>query len=1085
MIKDITFEDFKKKEVKEPVADYMVSVWEKDLIVYREGYQNLLPKLKQCIYAELLFDSEKESAILWSDETRMVVLNNLNEETWDWKEFVKDFSNIKYLVVQNCTNISNLIFNLKHLIFLELYGCELEEFSFDNITKLSKLESLSLNRSNIVELPEIIYELDSLKVLSVMYTGIKELSESLGKLNKLKYLGLNGTMINHIPKVIGKLKNLTEFYQGKTDVKILPIEMKGLTKLERLALWETQLEVLPDWICSYANLKGLYLGRDKKLQRLPENIGNLSKLEDLFLDGTNLRELPESFGKLTNLEHLLLGDTKIQSFPRLEMMTHLYRCDLSNMVLERIPKEFINLKMEIRMIGTQRDQGLNIANTRLLCQPISLFSHEKEFIDAYYEEEKIHLNETKVVFLGDGEAGKSHIIERIIIDNQLLEQFREGSTPGIAISQKSCVIGKENVRLQIWDFGGQEIMHSMHRFFLTERTLYVIVVNARDNTQDERAKYWLNNIKNFANGCPVIIVLNKMDQNPMASINERLLRTDYPQIKEIIKMSALRDTCKDFGKLMESIVTAVKMFDSYAMDFPISWNKIKTRLEEMDDNYIVDSEYRQICKQNFVEDEQIQNWLLDWFHDLGISFNYYRKDQLLGGYMVLKPTWITNAIYIILFNGSKYSRNGLIKISDIIDLLKNPPRSVENICYNIIEVPYILGVMRRFEISYSVDDNNEFIPMMCDKNQHEEAEVFMNGDCMEYYMEYEYLPNNVLHKLMIKMQDDLDKDKIWLTGMILNSRENNITALVRMHDRRIEIFVKSSNNNVYFPKEYLTEIRENLLKINTELNLVAKDMIVYKENDMSEDISYNMLLIYLSSEQTEYFSPIFRKKIPIKKILGMVESEMDANLIIQYCRENKNVTYPLINRMLIDEHTKTNYNELEEDILECGLMIQGDSLMILKGKENDRNTYFRNLLIAKKKYIISDQTLNGISSNKKAAGELDLLIKNTKQIPIAVIEALTLSSVKKKYISEHIDKLFSYDTWGLPNNYILVYVEKCNFTAFRKNYKNYISHYEYPVEYLDIEERDTYAEMAIFDVIVLRNEQKSKITHILINLQEA
>lgn len=100
-----------------------------------------------------------------------------------------------------------------------------------------------------------------------------------------------------------------------------------------------------------------------------------------------------------------------------------------------------------------------------MCQPISLFSHDKEFIDAYYEEEKIHLNETKVVFLGDGEAGKSHIIERIMADNQLLKQFKEESTPGIAISQKLCVIDKENVRLQIWDFGGQEIMHSMHRFF--------------------------------------------------------------------------------------------------------------------------------------------------------------------------------------------------------------------------------------------------------------------------------------------------------------------------------------------------------------------------------------------------------------------------------------------------------------------------------------------------------------------------------------------------------------------------------------------------------------------------------------------
>lgn len=334
--------------------------------------------------------------------------------------------------------------------------------------------------------------------------------------------------------------------------------------------------------------------------------------------------------------------------------------------------------------------------------------------------------------------------------------------------------------------------------------------------------------------------------------------------------------------------------------------------------------------------------------------------------MVLKPTWITNAIYIILFNGNEYARNGLIKIGDIIALLKNPSKSVEQIRYDINEVPYILGVMRRFEISYSVDKDNEFIPMMCDKNQHEEADLFTNTDCMEYYMEYSYLPNNVLHKLMIKMQTDLDKDKIWLTGMILHSRENNIAALVRMHDKRIEIYIKSSNNNAYAPKEYLSEIRENLININKELNLAAEDTIVYKENDKSEDISYNTLLIHLSSEQVDYFSPTFRKKIPIRKILGMVENEGDADFIIGYCRENKDATYPVVYHTLINERAKMDYDELENDILRCSLELQGNSLFILKGKENDRNTFVRNMLSVNEKYIICDQTLNGLSSNKKA-----------------------------------------------------------------------------------------------------------------------
>lgn len=1132
-MQDKNFEYKENETVVKPVVESVEYQWGEEYLVFEGNYQQLLQHVKNCESVELSFDNnhrKKENDILYNDGFKKVVFNNLDESTWDWNKFVSDFIHIKCLCVRDCSEVSELIFDLKSLVRLELNTCNLEKFCFDdiiNITKLGSLdlsfsmikvipeiigelvflkklfllstdikelpssikklknlEYLNMDRTKINQVPEVIGKLTSLKKLSFMSTNVRGLPNSIKKLQNLEYLGLNGTKILQIPTVIGTLKNLTDLYLGQTDIKVFPIEMQNLSKLEHLALWETQLELLPEWICSYKNLKGLYLGRDTGIRKLPERIGDLTNLEELYLDGTGINELPKSFGKLVNLKKLNLNRTKVHRFPSLEAMNHLSICDLSYMVLERIPKEFINSKIYFK--SNTYEKGLRLEHTKLLCQPISLFSHDKEFINAYYDEEKIHLNETKIVFLGDGEAGKSHIIKRIMKDNQILSHFKEESTPGIAISQKLCIVDQENIRLQIWDFGGQEIMHSMHRFFLTDRTLYVIVINARDNTQDERAEYWLNNVKNFANGCPVIMVLNKMDQNPTASINERLLRDDYPQIIQILKMSALRDSSEVFGQLMDQIVASVKSFDSYAMDFPLSWNKIKTTLEEMRENYIIDSKYREICKQNAVDDEQIQNWLLDWFHDLGISFNYYKQDQLLGGYMVLKPAWITNAIYIILFNGNQYAENGLIRVSGIVDLLKDPPKSVENIKYKIEEVPYILGVMRRFEISYAVDEKNEFIPMMCDKNQHKDAEMFVGNDSMEYYMEYEYLPNNVLHKLMIKMQHDFDKDKIWLTGMILHSRGNNISALVRMHDKRIEIFIRSSDCTVHPPKEYLSEIRENLININKELNLEAKDTIVYKEGIKSENIHYDMLLIYLSAGQYEYFSPVFRKLIPIRKILGMVENEIDIDLIMQYCKENEDekLSYQLINHMLIKQHTEIHYDQLEKDILKCCLKLQGFSLLILQGKENDRNTYLRDLLSSNDRYRVSDQTLNGTSSNQKAAGELDLLISKINGIPFSIIEAMTLSSVSKKYISEHIDKLFLYDTWGLENNYILVYVENSNFVAFKNRYQKFISQYEYPVMYLGIEERNSYAEMAIFDVTLLRNEQERKITHILVHLQE-
>ena len=63
--------------------------------------------------------------------------------------------------------------------------------------------------------------------------------------------------------------------------------------------------------------------------------------------------------------------------------------------------------------------------------------------------------------MGDGESGKSHIIRRIKQEGMIVDAIEYRATPGIDIVPKQCVIGKENINLQLWDFGGQDILHSM------------------------------------------------------------------------------------------------------------------------------------------------------------------------------------------------------------------------------------------------------------------------------------------------------------------------------------------------------------------------------------------------------------------------------------------------------------------------------------------------------------------------------------------------------------------------------------------------------------------------------------------------
>lgn len=1022
--------------------------------------------------------------LMYTEDKKMATFYVEADSSESWEKWLENCKNLRYLFIDEQLEIGNGIFNIGNLKYLDICGCKIIS-KMENIYEMHSLEALCLDRTDIEYVSDHISKLSGLQVLSLMHTGITTLPERLSGLKKLRYLGLNGTRITMVPEVILELENLESLYLGKTLVAELPEGIKKLTKLKHLAIWETNLKELPKWIGDLTDLVGLYMGGTEGITDLPEEIGKLTNLEKLFINDTGISELPNSFSNLTKLKELLFMHTDIRRFPNLKVLSDLRKCNLSGMSIERIPREFINSTINIYFDEEYRQEGLILKDTKLLCQPISLFAHDKEFIYAYYEEEKIHLNESKIVFLGDGESGKSHIIRRIKEEGQIVESTEYQATPGIDIVPKTCSIGEEHVNLQIWDFGGQDILHSMHRFFLTDRTLYIIVINARDNTQNERARYWLNNVKSFANGCPVIVVLNKMDQNPSAGLNETLLRSDYPQMKEIIKMSALEDDKNKFDILTEKIFGVIKTFDSYAMDFPMSWNKIKTTLTKMDDNYIVDQTYRRICEDNGVEDTQIQDWLLEWFHDLGVSFNYRKKDVLLSGYMVLKPQWITNAIYIILFNAKEYAKNGVVSKNDIVKLLKNPPRAVENITYNITEVPYILGVLRRFDISFEIDSSYEFMPMLCEENEHEDAKGFSEGECLEYFMEYEYLPNNVLHKLMIRMREDLQKDKIWLTGMILQDRENCISALVRTHERRIEIFIKSNNHDVVTPKEYLTKIREYLFRINQELGLTAKDVIVYKGENAREEIAYDDLLIYLHEGQEMYFSPKLRKTISVKSILGTVETNVDY---LQWLINNIEILSEEEIRVIMLQLSKVSYADFEEKLVNCCSSLQGNHLEKSQGDENDRNTYLRDLLQQGEKYIVYDQTLNGTSPGGKSAGELDLKIciyKNGREIPMTVVEALNLNSIQGDYIKKHIDKIYNYDTWGAKNNYLVIYAEAADFKKFCLNYQNYLEKFQFPLEVEKaVEERklEFCSEIRLFDTTLKRNGRETIITHIIVNM---
>ena len=217
--------------------------------------------------------------------------------------------------------------------------------------------------------------------------------------------------------------------------------------------------------------------------------------------------LPESLGQLQGLTQLDLRSNQLTELPAWSgQLQELRRLDLSDNPIENIPPE---------MLGT----GL-------------LFSDDIEKIWAYFRqleaEGEDHLYEAKLLIVGEGGAGKTTLAKKIKDPNYELREDEE-STEGIEVIQWEFKMENgQPFRVNIWDFGGQEIYHATHQFFLTKRSLYALVADSRK--EDTDFYYWLKVVELLSDNSPLLIVKNEK-QDRQREINERQLRGQFTTYK--------------------------------------------------------------------------------------------------------------------------------------------------------------------------------------------------------------------------------------------------------------------------------------------------------------------------------------------------------------------------------------------------------------------------------------------------------------------------------------------------------------------------------------------------------------------------
>ena len=166
--------------------------------------------------------------------------------------------------------------------------------------------------------------------------------------------------------------------------------------------------------------------------------------------------------------------------------------------------------------------------------------------------------------------------------------------------------------------------------------------------------------------------------------------------------------------------------------------------------------------------------------------------------------------------------------------------------------------------------------MLCDENEPQKMDSFDSEDTLHVSFVYTYLPENVLHRLMVRHGHELNTNIVWRTGAEFRSKRCGWTALVSIKDECLDVFVKAEQQESHPAVAYLDLMRESIYEINEDFGLVADEYIEYRRGGQKDRFQYPVLIGSLEAEIDKVYSCIFKRALNIREILGTVTLPKDT-----------------------------------------------------------------------------------------------------------------------------------------------------------------------------------------------------------------
>ena len=441
------------------------------------------------------------------------------------------------------------------------------------------------------------------------------------------------------------------------------------------------------------------------------------------------------------------------------------------------------------------------------------------------------MREVKLILVGRGEVGKSSMADALV--GRKFSRNRK-RTDGIVITPWDVKLKDGAAQVRMWDFGGQEIMHGTHQFFLTHRSLYVVMVDGRHDRAKQDAEYWLKLVRAFGGDSRVLVVMNRQTAHPF-DMDRQYLADKYGVALEHF----FRTDCEKAGRvapLRKVILAEVGRMLEAEERFPRKCWEVKTWLEDMQkrgEDYLSDEAYADVCKTHGVEDEEEQRKLLRRLADLGTVVSF--PDEVkLSELTVLNPGWATDGIYRVVTNEElQEKRHGQLQPAALRKILPRDrwpkPRHVQ----------YVLDLMEKFELCFPVGDDSVLVPDILPDKTPPLAD-WDATQCVVFLYRYTVLPHGVLPRFITRTHA-LGGSERWRSGVVL--ADDGAEALIKADYDASCISVWVRGNHADARRALLKVVRSNFDQIHSRITDLNPQELVAVPGHPDVEVPYRDLIL--------------------------------------------------------------------------------------------------------------------------------------------------------------------------------------------------------------------------------------------------